>query len=101
MAGEGQPVREAKPLSRSAESLGWLAQSGVQPKKRREIEGVSGASMVALKAEVFKTQQEAAAVKEGRLDADELRARRKGESCAISVFDRADEGMAFLELQCG
>jgi hypothetical protein len=28
-----------KPLARSTESLGWLAQSGMQPRKRRDIEG--------------------------------------------------------------
>lgn len=37
---DNQDVAEKKPLARSVESLGWLASSGVQPKKRREIEGV-------------------------------------------------------------
>lgn len=34
-----QDGADKKPLARSVESLGWLASSGVQPKKRREIEG--------------------------------------------------------------
>ena len=47
-----------KPLVRDAESLGWLAQSAVQPKKRREIEGVSASSIVDLKAQLYRTQEE-------------------------------------------
>eukprot|EP00887_Chlorella_sp_A99_P002345 scaffold10.g2345.t1 len=67
-----------KPLGRSAESLGWLASSGVVPKRRKEIHGVSAASLVAMKAQLARTQQEAAAGREGRLDPEELRARRRG-----------------------
>ena len=33
-----------RPLGRAVESLGWLASSGVQPKKRKEIQGALGAS---------------------------------------------------------
>lgn len=138
-------------MPRSLESLGWLSQSGVQPKKQRVIEGapsslvqslpslagvsqphhtftsflgvtseacllhprpagsagrcthvtatlwhtrgrthalptcsvlfwptcagVSASSLVAFKTELYKVQQEAAAVKEGRLDPEELRLR--------------------------
>lgn len=40
MAGEEREGGSGKkPLARSVESLGWLASSGVQPRKRREIEG--------------------------------------------------------------
>jgi hypothetical protein len=57
------------------DNLGWLASSGVQPRKRREIEGVGASSLLALQAQVVRAQQEAALVKEGKLDAEELRAR--------------------------
>ncbi len=40
--GEGK-----KPLGRAVESLGWLASSGVQPKRRREIEGAACSGEVA------------------------------------------------------
>lgn len=119
-----------KPLARSVESLGWLASSGVQPRKRREIEGarvsrrpaaklgrrlpplllpcslssctvflaittsvrrcrppplrsagVGAASLMALQAQVAKAQQEASLVREGKLDAEELRARWGAQLC--------------------
>lgn len=68
----------AKPLRRDAASLGWLAQSSVQPRKRTAIEGVSGTSLVSLRSQLASKQQEAAATRSGALDPEELRARRKG-----------------------
>ena len=125
MAGKEQEQQRAA-VPRSVESLGWLSQSGVQPKKQRLIEGaarrrrggalrarlvaqrrraqgparrggalvaqlpghrprqacllacllgagVSAGSLVAMKSELYKVQQEQQAVKEGRLDPEELR----------------------------
>ncbi|KAL4440396.1 hypothetical protein ABPG75_003397 [Micractinium tetrahymenae] len=83
---------EKKPLARSVESLGWLASSGVQPKKRREIEGVGASSLVAMQAQVFKAQQQAALVREGKLDPEEIRARRKGSVAAL--LERKNAGVA-------
>ncbi|EFN53927.1 hypothetical protein CHLNCDRAFT_58391 [Chlorella variabilis] len=80
-----------KPLARSVESLGWLASSGVQPRKRREIEGVGAASLMALQAQVAKAQQEASLVREGKLDAEELRARRKGSMATL--LERKNAGV--------
>lgn len=59
-AGKQQQQQPAgkKPLSRDAESLGWLAQSSVQPKKRRDIEGVGASSILDLKAQLYRTQEE-------------------------------------------
>ncbi|KAL4431730.1 hypothetical protein ABPG77_002946 [Micractinium sp. CCAP 211/92] len=86
-----QDSGEKKPLARSVESLGWLASSGVQPKKRREIEGVGASSLVAMQAQVFKAQQQAALVREGKLDPEEVRARRKGSVAAL--LDRKNAGV--------
>ncbi|KAI3431435.1 hypothetical protein D9Q98_004487 [Chlorella vulgaris] len=82
-----------KPLARSTESLGWLAQSGMQPRKRRDIEGVGASSLVAMQAQVLRAQQEAALVKEGKLDAEELRARRKGGIAALLGKKNAGVGL--------
>ncbi|KAK9808859.1 hypothetical protein WJX72_005240 [[Myrmecia] bisecta] len=70
-----EPPEVKRPLGRSAQSLGWLSQSSVQPKKQRIIEGVSASSLVDLKAQLYKTQEEARLVKEGKLD-PESRGRR-------------------------
>lgn len=122
MADEQSAASPRKPLGRSAESLGWLASSGVQPKKRKEIQGelpslpppsarplarpptnhwlpaeragVSAASLVALKAEMYKAQQEAALVREGKLDGEQLRARRRGGSGLAAVTQRGNAGVA-------
>lgn len=107
-ASERDRADERKPLGRSVESLGWLASSGVQPRKRKEISGaqqadacllvrslplsrpawlcppappitgVSNSSLLALKAQLAEAQQEATAVREGRLDAEDLKRRRGG-----------------------
>lgn len=89
---DNQDVAEKKPLARSVESLGWLASSGVQPKKRREIEGVGASSLVAMQAQVFRAQQQAAMVREGKLDPEEIRARRKGSVAAL--LDRKNAGVS-------
>lgn len=87
-----QDGADKKPLARSVESLGWLASSGVQPKKRREIEGVGASSLVAMQAQVFRAQQQAALVREGKLDPEEIRARRKGPVAAL--LERKNAGVA-------
>ncbi|KAJ8549353.1 hypothetical protein K7X08_033060 [Anisodus acutangulus] len=40
------------------ESLGWLTESTIMPKKIRPIEGVSASSILELKAQLYKSQQE-------------------------------------------
>ncbi|CAN0921686.1 Uncharacterized protein At4g18257 [Linum grandiflorum] len=42
-----------------AESLGWLTESTIMPKKHRAIEGVGASSIVELKAQLYKSQEEA------------------------------------------
>jgi hypothetical protein len=40
-------------------SLGWLTESAVMPKKHKAIEGVGAASILDLKAQLYRTQEEA------------------------------------------
>ncbi|KAL5228924.1 hypothetical protein ABZP36_017189 [Zizania latifolia] len=44
---------------RRMESLGWLTESVVMPKKHKAIEGVGAASILDLKAQLYRTQEEA------------------------------------------
>ncbi|CAN1145798.1 Uncharacterized protein At4g18257 [Linum perenne] len=41
------------------ESLGWLTESTIMPRKHRAIEGVGASSIVELKAQLYKSQEEA------------------------------------------
>jgi hypothetical protein len=57
--------------------------------------GVGASSLMALQSEVAKTQQEASEVREGRLDAEELRARRRGGGGAVAaLLGRRNAGVA-------
>lgn len=42
----------------AVESLGWLTESTIMPKKHRAIAGVGPSSIVQLKAELYKSQEE-------------------------------------------
>ncbi|KAJ4768803.1 Coiled-coil domain-containing protein 174 [Rhynchospora pubera] len=44
--------------------LGWLTESAVMPKKHKAIEGVGAASIVELKAQLYRTQEEARKAKD-------------------------------------
>ncbi|XP_065856544.1 uncharacterized protein At4g18257-like [Euphorbia lathyris] len=44
---------------RVVESLGWLTESSILPKKHRAIEGVGASSILELKAQLYKSQEEA------------------------------------------
>jgi hypothetical protein len=44
---------------RRMESLGWLTELAVMPKKHKAIEGVSAGSILDLKAQLYRTQEEA------------------------------------------
>ncbi|KAH7651897.1 hypothetical protein IHE45_20G086500 [Dioscorea alata] len=65
MVGEGKRV----------ESLGWLTESSVMPKKHKAIEGVGASSIVELKAQLYRTQEETRKSKDS--DAEFLRAKKK------------------------
>lgn len=51
------------------ESLGWLTESSIMPKKHRAIEGVGASSILELKAQLYKSQEES---KRDRLNRDPI-----------------------------
>ncbi|XP_027087690.1 uncharacterized protein At4g18257-like isoform X1 [Coffea arabica] len=51
------------------ESLGWLTESSIMPKKHRAIEGVGASSILELKAQLYKSQEES---KRDRLSRDPI-----------------------------
>ncbi|KAL5997518.1 hypothetical protein ACLOJK_008448 [Asimina triloba] len=59
------------------ESLGWLTESTIMPKKHKAIEGVGASSILELKAQLYKTQEEAKKVKELAPDVEFHRAKKK------------------------
>ena len=60
------------------ESLGWLTESSIMPKKQRSIEGVGPSSILELKAQVYKSQEETKKSKElGGPDVEFHRAKKK------------------------
>lgn len=101
-------------------SLGWLTESSVQPKRRKDIDGgfaiparrllgaplltpwsavahagVSASSLIALKSQVAKVQQETTDVREGRLDAEALREQRQRAAGSLSaIFKQKNAGVA-------
>lgn len=64
MGEEESGERKAEPSSSAAvrkrvESLGWLTESTIMPKKHRSIEGVGPSSILELNAQLYKSQEEA------------------------------------------
>ncbi|KAK8923601.1 hypothetical protein KSP39_PZI019105 [Platanthera zijinensis] len=60
------------------ESLGWLTESAVMPKKRKIIEGVGASSIVELKAQLYRTQEETRNTRESAPNSSEyLHAKKK------------------------
>ncbi|CAL0306081.1 unnamed protein product [Lupinus luteus] len=60
------------------ESLGWLTESSIMPKKHRAIEGVGASSIMELKAQLYQSQQDSRKSKElGGVDFDYQRAKKK------------------------
>ncbi|KAL3522670.1 hypothetical protein ACH5RR_015504 [Cinchona calisaya] len=58
MGGEEGEAAEAKKKRVVVESLGWLTESSIMPKKHRAIEGVGASSILELKAQLYKSQEE-------------------------------------------
>lgn len=71
---------------RKVESLGWLTESSVMPKKQRAIAGVGASSIVELRAELYKTQEDVKKAKEG--DVEVVRSRKK-----IGVPEKKNAGV--------
>lgn len=78
-----------------AESLGWLTESTVMPKKHKAIEGVGAASIVELKAQLYRTQEEARKVKDSdpsSSSADAFRARKRS-AAPPDLFSQKNSGV--------
>lgn len=69
--------QEEEQRKKRVESLGWLTESSVMPKKHKAIEGVGASSIVELKAQLYRSQEEARKAKEAVPDAEFLRAKKK------------------------
>lgn len=59
------------------DSYGWLAQSSVQPSKRRAIDGVSASSIVDLQANLYTAKETVQARHDGILEVKEKHVRRR------------------------
>ncbi|KAM3748624.1 hypothetical protein ACB098_05G123000 [Castanea mollissima] len=55
---------QRKKTTRVVESLGWLTESSIMPKKQRAIAGVGPSSILELKAQLYKSQDESKKSKE-------------------------------------
>jgi hypothetical protein len=74
------------------ESLGWLTESSVMPKKQRMIEGVGASSIVELRAQLFRSQEDAKRIKEGG-SAIDLREARASHKKKIDSFTKKNSGV--------
>lgn len=77
------------------ESLGWLTESSIMPKKHKAIEGVGASSIFELKAELYKSQEEAKKSKElsaTGADVEYHRAKKKITN-ANDPFSRKNSGV--------
>ena len=60
------------------ESLGWLTESSIMPRKHRAISGVGASSIMELKAQLYNSQEEAKKAKDlAGPDVEFLRAKKK------------------------
>ncbi|KAK7294615.1 hypothetical protein RJT34_17504 [Clitoria ternatea] len=74
MAGEEEGVKKRA----VTDSLGWLTESSIMPKKQRAIEGVGASSLLELKAELYKSQEDSKKTRElAGPDAEYQRAKMK------------------------
>lgn len=75
-----------------AESLGWLTESTIMPKKHKSIEGVGASSIMELKAELYKSQEESKKSKDlSGADVDYHRAKKK--ITPNDAFSRKNSGV--------
>ncbi|XP_068666664.1 uncharacterized protein [Aristolochia californica] len=73
------------------ESLGWLTESTVLPKRHKAIEGVGPSSILDLKAQLYKTQEEAKQVKDLAPDVEFHRATKK--IVSHNIFSQKNSGV--------
>ncbi|XP_010924374.1 uncharacterized protein At4g18257 [Elaeis guineensis] len=75
------------------ESLGWLTESSVMPKKHKAIEGVSASSIVELKAQLYRTQEQARKAKESAPDSSSEFLHAKKKPLAPDLFSQKNSGV--------
>ncbi|KAG6472866.1 uncharacterized protein At4g18257-like [Zingiber officinale] len=90
MGGDRKGGVEEEKRKKRVESLGWLTESSVMPKKRKSIEGVGAASIVELKAQLYRSQEEARKAKEAA-PAEFLRPKKK--PLPSDVFSHKNAGV--------
>lgn len=74
----GEAEESGKKRTVMVESLGWITESSILPKKHRAIEGVGPSSILELKAHLYKSQEEAKKSKEiSGTDVEYHRAKKK------------------------
>ncbi|KAG9447990.1 hypothetical protein H6P81_014118 [Aristolochia fimbriata] len=73
------------------ESLGWLTESTVMPKRHKAIEGVGASSILELKAQLYKTQEESKQDKDLTPDVEFHRAKKK--IVAHDIFSQKNSGV--------
>lgn len=73
----GEEAEEGKKKKRVAvESLGWLTESSIMPRKHRAIAGVGASSILELKAQLYRSQEESKRSKEISAHPDHLEFQR-------------------------
>lgn len=86
---ETATVTATKKKEMRVESLGWLTESTMMPKKHKAIEGVGASSILELKAQLYRSQQEAKSSKQSE---DEYQ-RAKSRIVHIDVSSRKNSGV--------
>jgi len=61
-------------------SLGWLTESGMMPKNKKSMEGVGVSSLLQLRAQLYKTQEDAKRNKDVVPDIDLPYARKRNKA---------------------
>lgn len=77
------------------DSLGWITESAVMPKKQRLIEGVGASSIVELRAQLYRTQKDVQRAKELGVDADVFRPKKK-----VDAFLKKNSGVEGRATRC-
>lgn len=83
----------AEERRKRVESLGWLTESSVMPKKHKAIEGVSASSIVELKAQLYRTQEQARKDKESAPDSSSEFLRAKKKALTSDLFSQKNSGV--------
>lgn len=83
----------AEERRKRVESLGWLTESSVMPKKHKAIEGVSASSIVELKAQLYRTQEQARKDKESAPDSSSEFLRAKKKPLTSDLYSQKNSGV--------